>query len=127
MFGYGFVPLVIRDLELLCSVDILFLRFGDPGFLVNRVGDLDNRLKTLFDALTIPRDANQLGLHTSPAEGETPFFCLLEDDSVITRASVESDTLLEPVSNPPTENDARVVITVRIRPGRITAENVGFA
>lgn len=61
MFGYKFVPLVTRDLELLCSVDVLFLRLGEPGGLVTRVGDIDNRLKTLFDALAVPRNAAQLG------------------------------------------------------------------
>jgi len=124
--GYRFVPLVTRDLELLCGLEILFLRLGDPGGVINRVGDLDNRLKTVFDALTLPRDASQLGPFLTPEEDENPFFCLLEDDSLITKASVESDRLLQPVSDPPDENDARVVITVRLRAGRINAANVGF-
>jgi hypothetical protein len=65
MFGYRFVPLVTLDLELLCNIEILFLRFGNPGGVINRVGDIDNRLKTLFDALSMPRDANQLGSFTT--------------------------------------------------------------
>jgi hypothetical protein len=127
MFGYRFVPLVTLDLELLCNIEILFLRFGNPGGVINRVGDIDNRLKTLFDALTMPRDANQLGSFTTPEQGEDPFFCLLEDDSVITKASVESDTLLEPIAEPPDQNDARVVMTIRLRPGRVDASNAGFS
>lgn len=126
-FGYNFVPLATRELEVFCSVEILFLRFGEPGYMINRIGDIDNRLKTLFDALTVPRDADQVGRFSAPETDEVPFFCLLEDDSIITRATVESDSLLQPVSNPPNQNDARVVMTVRIRPGRVTAENVGFA
>jgi hypothetical protein len=126
MFGYHFVPLVLHELELLCSIEILLLRAGDPGGVVNRVGDLDNRLKTLFDALTMPHDRNQLGPYTVPASGEDPFFCLLQDDSLITKATVESDRLLEPISDPPDENDARVIITVRLRAGRINASNIGF-
>jgi hypothetical protein len=47
-FGYRFVPLVTRDLELLCNIEILFLRQGSPGEIINRTGDIDNRLKTLF-------------------------------------------------------------------------------
>jgi hypothetical protein len=124
--GYRFVPLVLRELDLLCGIEILFLRAGDPGGVINRVGDLDNRLKTLFDALTLPRDASQLGPYVVPDIGEDPFYCLLEDDSVITKASVESDTLLEPISKPPNDNDARVVITVRLRPGRVNSDNIGF-
>lgn len=126
-FGYRFVPLAMRELELLCSVEILFLRLGEPGGLLNRIGDVDNRLKTLFDALSMPRELSQVGRFTTPDTDETPFFVLLEDDSVITKASVETDTLLQPVSDPPDPNDARIVITVKLRPGRITAENVGFS
>ena len=106
------MPLATRDLELLCSIEVLYLRQGTPGGLLNRVGDIDNRLKTLFDALSMPQDRLQLGPFLTPDVGEEPFFCLLEDDSIITKATVESDTLLEAVSNPPDPNDARVVITV---------------
>ena len=125
-FGYQFVPLATRDLEVYCSIDILFLRFGEPGHLANRMGDVDNRLKMLFDALTVPREASQVGEFITPEAGETPFFCLMEDDSLIVRASVESDTLLQPVSVPPNENDARVVISVKVRPGRVMGMNIGF-
>jgi hypothetical protein len=126
MFGYRFVPLVVHELDLLCSVDILFLRLGEPGHMISRAGDVDNRLKTIFDALCLPRNASQLGPYTSPGPDEDPFFCLFQDDSLITKASVETDVLLQPTSNPPNPSDVHLVITVRLRPGRITAENVGF-
>jgi hypothetical protein len=127
-FGYHFVPLVTRDLELLCTIEILFLRQGDPGgIVVNRSGDIDNRIKTLFDALTMPAELNQVGSYTTPTDQEDPFFCLLEDDSMITKASVETDILLETTSNPPDPNDSRVLITVRLKPGRVNWANIGFA
>jgi hypothetical protein len=124
-FGYNFVPLVTRDLELLCSIEVLFLRFGEPGQVLTS-GDIDNRLKTLFDALSMPRDLSQVGKYTVPAADETPFFCLLEDDSLITRAAVETDMLLQPVSDPQNSNDARVIITVRLKPGRVYENNIAF-
>jgi hypothetical protein len=111
---YRFVPLVTKDLSLLCGLSILFLRPDPPGELI-RSGDIDNRLKTLFDALRMPESASELGGYTNPEEGETPFFCLLEDDRLITRVSVETDTLLAVLSNPPNPNDARLVITVNLR------------
>jgi hypothetical protein len=123
-FGYNFVPLVLREMELQCSVEVLYLRAGRHGDVLTSAGDIDNRLKTLFDALSMPRDASQVGKYTSPEEGETPFYCLLEDDSVITQASVEADFLLEPVEGDP--NDARLVVTVNIRPARVTSLNLGF-
>ncbi len=121
------MPLVTRELELFCNIEVLFLRRGDPGGIISATGDIDNRLKTLFDALTVPRDALQLGPYKNPAPSRSPFFCLLEDDSLITKASVETDTLLGAVSDPPNPNYVRVVITVRIKPARINADNIGFA
>lgn len=125
-FGYNFVPLATQDLELLCDINVLFLRRGEPGALI-RTGDLDNRMKTLFDALSMPKEAGQLGRFNTPSDGENPFFCLLEDDAVITKAAVESDVLLQPVSDPPNDNDARVIVTVRLWPARVNADNIGFA
>jgi hypothetical protein len=124
--NYNFVPLVTRDLELLCSIEILYMRYGESGQVLTMVGDLDNRLKTLFDALRMPTNGSELGSFIDPDDDEKPFFCLLEDDSVITRAAAESDILLAS-TNPRDPNYAHVIITVRIRPGRVTAANVGFS
>ncbi len=62
--------------------------------------------------------------HKVPAKGETPFFCLLEDDSSITSLAVENDTLLSPIGND--KNHVKVVINVNIRPLYATAFNLGF-
>jgi len=48
-----FTPLITRSMELFCQLDIQFLRRERPGALIHG-GDLDNRLKTLFDGLRIP-------------------------------------------------------------------------
>jgi hypothetical protein len=58
--GYNFVPLVTERLLLLCRLDVLFLRPDPPGSLI-KSGDIDNRLKTLFDALRMPENASELG------------------------------------------------------------------
>ena len=113
--GYNFVPLVTKDLIVLCALDVLFLRREAPGSVINS-GDMDNRLKTLFDALTMPANLSQLGGYVTPDADETPFFCLLEDDCVVTRLAVETDVLLEPINGKFEPNDARVVITVRLLP-----------
>src|SRR6266849_6098917 len=52
--GKQFVPLVRQSLALACSLDILFLRREEPGSLILQGGDIDNRIKTLFDALKMP-------------------------------------------------------------------------
>ena len=92
--GFQCAPLVTGRLALVCHLDVLFLRPQDPGELI-QAGDLDNRLKTLFDALQMP-DENQL-IGDAPSQNETPFFCLLENDALITQFSVETDRLLEDV------------------------------
>jgi hypothetical protein len=48
---FGCLPIVREDLHLVCDLDILFLRRENPGSLISGGGDLDNRLKVLFDAL----------------------------------------------------------------------------
>jgi hypothetical protein len=71
LYGFNFLPLVTADLGLLCWLDILFLRRQPPGDPWKH-GDIDNRLKTLFDCLTIP-DAHQEYETISPGPDETPF------------------------------------------------------
>ncbi|MEG3144566.1 hypothetical protein U1839_07855 [Sphingomonas sp. RT2P30] len=123
--GYNFVPLITRDLNVSCEVSVLFLRNDPPGSVI-KSGDIDNRLKTLFDALTMPSDGAQLGKFTTPDEDEIPFFCLLEDDCLITKASVESDTMLEPVNIDDPSNSARVIVTIRTGLLRVSSDNIGF-
>jgi hypothetical protein len=126
--GYHFVPLVREDISLACTLNILFLRRDIPGSVFS-AGDLDNRIKTLIDALRKPKGANELRGNENPGEGEDPFYCLLEDDKLVTQFSVETDTLL----NPPTadkEQDRRqvkLVITVELKPLDVTMFNLSFA
>jgi hypothetical protein len=63
-------------------LEILFLRPDLPGSLI-RSADLDSRLKTVFDALTIPVEVAQLRKYQAPTTDEDPFYCLLEDDKLI--------------------------------------------
>jgi hypothetical protein len=124
--GYRFFPLATRDLSLLCSVSILFLRPDVPGGVI-RSGDIDNRMKTIFDALRMPASKDELGGYDVPEAEEEPFFCLLEDDSLISHAEVETDTLLQPTGAQWEANDARLVITIRLSPYSVMLENLAFA
>jgi hypothetical protein len=123
--GYNFLPLCLERLHLSVSLDILFLRQGRPGSVILR-GDIDNRLKTLFDGLRMPRDKSELGGFINPDPDEEPFFVLLEDDSQITQVSVETDDLLQPLDGQPYPrmNDARLVMTVEIHPRAASGANL---
>jgi hypothetical protein len=130
--GYRFVPLVREKLSLLCAIHILMLRPGEPGKALQS-GDIDARLKTIFDALTMPGHADQLGGYKSPSEDEDPFFCLLEDDQLVSHVAVETDVLLQPVRDEAghagrliEKNDARLIISVKIRPYNINPSNQYF-
>ena len=71
------------------------LRPEPPGSIITQGGDIDNRLKTLFDALKVPKESLAIPPEDKPKDVETPFFCLLEDDNLITKVSVVTDRLLE--------------------------------
>ena len=55
----SFKPLVRRSLSLACALDILFLRHEERYNLMRQGGDLDGRIKTLFDALKMPDPKNE--------------------------------------------------------------------
>jgi hypothetical protein len=109
-------------------LDILFLRHDPPGSVVH-AGDLDNRIKTLIDALRKPQGAIELRGNETPTDDEDPFFCLLEDDKLVTGLTVESDRYLEPPNGRKDADNRRahIVITVDVRPYDVTSFNVSFA
>jgi hypothetical protein len=120
--GFRFVPLVMRQYNLVCNLEIVFLRREEPGAVLQSGGDIDNRLKTLFDSLSMPIRPNQLqGI--APQAGEDPFYCLLEDDSLVAGFEIKTERLLEPLPNP---TDVRLTITTTVRPTKVTIESLGF-
>ena len=112
--GYNFLPLVTSDLVIRCSINILFLRPEALGFLI-RGGDLDARIKTVFDALRMPDNLKEAG-DTGPSENEDPFFCLLQDDKLISDVSVTTDELLLlPKERNVNANDSFLVIHINLQ------------
>lgn len=122
---YQCVPLIREELSLICSIEILFLRPDLPGSVL-KSGDIDNRIKTLFDALRLPHGTQELIGYDNPQDDEKPFFCLLEDDSLITHISVETDILLQPTGKKFDPNDTRLIIAVKIRPYNAAPNNQFF-
>lgn len=123
---FRFVPLVTNCLALSCGLGIVWMRREDPTKIIQQHGDLDRRLITLFDALRMPKPGTEIaGL--SPSRGEDPFFCLLEDDSLITDIQVTADHLLTPPPPSHPDTDTCIVIRVRVKLVRATESNLGFA
>ena len=96
------------------------MRKEEPGSLILQGGDLDNRIKTLFDGLKVPSEDDMKA--GSPDDPSKPFFCLLEQDALIDRFSVTPDRLLTDGS----VHDVHLVIGVTVRVVRVTMENIGF-
>lgn len=116
-----FRPLVNPEYDVVAELDITFLRPEPPGLLVSQSGDIDNRIKTLLDALRMPQNLGELPKNDSPRENETPFCVLLEDDRLITHLSVTTDRLLEPVAH---QLEVLLLIHVRIKVTRATIDNL---
>jgi hypothetical protein len=84
--GKTFWQLVRNTHALKCNLDITFLRKEDAG-RVYQGGDLDNRLKTLFDALAVPPIDQVVD---DQSVSDDPICCLLEDDAVIMGVNIET-------------------------------------
>jgi Holliday junction resolvase RusA-like endonuclease len=115
----SFVPLVCQALAGVAHLDIALLRPEVPGNIVTQGGDIDNRIKTLLDALKIP-DINQVKALGSEAAPPNPTFCVLEDDNLVTKLSVSTKRFLEPRVDP---SEVVLLIEVTTQRTRQTMHN----
>jgi hypothetical protein len=86
-------------------------------------GDLDNRLKVLFDALRMPDMENELPEGAQPTDDQYPLFCLLQDDKLITAVRMESERLLDV---PPGSPEVKLAIRVTVKTQRLTQRTLGI-
>lgn len=108
--GNSFAALVHDVYHLRARLRILMLRRESPGGLTMHGGDIDNRLKTLFDALQRPQRPQEIPAGWDPTEDERPLHCLLDDDRLITRVDVDTARWLVP-GDP---DEIRLVINVEL-------------
>lgn len=125
--NYRFAPLIRQEILLTCSLRILCLRRDHEGAVLP-ARDIDNRIKTLIDALCRPKSeqGQPLGLDKlplPPQEGEDPFYVLLDDDRQITHLEIETDALHTPIAAGEDESHAQLVITVETRAIQVTTWN----
>jgi hypothetical protein len=107
--GNNFKTVVRQSMALVCDLDVLFLRKEEPGSPILPGGDLDNRIKTLFDGLRVPKP-DEMQFNTQPLDN--PFCCLLEDDSLITGFNLRTAQLFSGSNNP---CQVRLVIDVTVK------------
>ena len=120
--GLRFAPLVTQRLDLYAELSVLLFRQQPRGTLITDGGDIDNRLKTLLDGLRVPRGALE-GRADLPTEPDPqPFFCLLEDDSLVSKVTVESEQLLRPAK----PDEVVAIISVHVKKTMLTHENMAL-
>ncbi len=71
----------------------------------------------------MPKEPTELPKKDIPGVDENPFFCLLEDDNLITKISVSTNRLLLPINS---SIDVQLFIDVNIKPTLRTWGNIGF-
>jgi hypothetical protein len=107
-----FLPLVVNGyaLKLKCDLEILIQSRIKPYGVLGDNGDLDNRAKTLIDALTLPQ-RNQLVDENATATDD-PIYCLLQDDRLVSKITIAAEPLLDPPE--PNEPKAYAVVQIRV-------------
>jgi hypothetical protein len=103
-----------------CGLKIRFLRQEPPG-RVYQGGDLDGRMKTLLDALSMPQHIEQV---LEKNAEQFPIHCLLEDDSMISGLEIETERLLGDQSN--SKEWVKLTIEVDVRVRQATIYNQSF-
>jgi len=88
--GKRFWFLANDRLKTVVDLNITVLLPHEVGAIVHNGGDIDNRIKTLFDALRIPSVASEIPSNDSFDYGSVGMFCLLQDDKLINRVSINS-------------------------------------
>lgn len=119
--GWTFSSIVNDANYLIAELKILLLRPQNPGGLVSVGGDIDNRIKTLLDALSIPQE-NQIPKSDMQGRSEIPLHCLLEDDNLINGLHVNVDRLL----GPSIKSEVMLIIEVDVSATRGTFQNLAL-
>ncbi|MDR1696804.1 MAG: hypothetical protein LBR41_01115 [Rickettsiales bacterium] len=124
--GIDFNPIITPNLKLTAELDIQMLH---PEVVGVARADIDNRIKTLFDALRCPQNEHEIGENMPKNIG--PIYTLLDDDKLVTRLSVNTSHFLNPDmfgTAPKNSEEERVflMIDVNVRVVEGTLENLPF-
>lgn len=90
--------------------------------IVHNGGDIDNRIKTLFDALRVPAAGSEIPKSDEFDYGTEGMYCLLQDDKLINRISIRTYQDHLPVE----QDHVRCLIEVETKITRALWGNLGF-
>jgi hypothetical protein len=74
---------------------------------------LDNKLKTLIDAMKAPTHREEHP-KTPPKDDENPYFCVVQDDQYIDSIKIKSDRLLATSTSSPEDRPDDVVVLMEV-------------
>ena len=118
--GAKFFPLITPDLNLLAELDIQILH---PELLETPRADIDNRMKTLLDALKRPQSSHEIAENMDKSE---ICYTLLDDDHLVTKMTINTSHLLYKSPSPRKNHDYEllIIITVNIKASKGTSDNL---
>ena len=126
--GMDFNPIVTPNLKLICELDIQLMH---PEIVGVARADIDNRIKTLLDALRCPQNEHEIGENQPRNIG--PIYTLLQDDYLVTRLSVNTSHFLAPNMFDVTPREKNgdeerlfLMVDVKVRVEEGTLENLPF-
>jgi hypothetical protein len=125
--GIDWNPIITPNLKLLAELDILLLH---PEIVGLARSDVDNRMKTLLDALRSPQNEHEIGENTPKNMG--PIYTLLDDDHLVTKISVNTSHLLTPdlcgntLQSEDGEEKVFLLVDVNVRVEEGNLENLPF-
>jgi hypothetical protein len=123
---YRFFALARAGFHIKCGLRIDLLVNHQPGSVLSKRGDLDNRLKTLFDGLRMPTGIQEIKQFKTKEQLEADtYVCLLQDDVLITSLQIE---MMRYLGAPPNvgEDHVRANIAVMIEPSETSHVNEAF-
>lgn len=124
--GIDWNPIITPNLKLIAELDIQLLH---PEIMGQARSDIDNRMKTLLDALRCPQNDHEVGENAPRDIG--PIFTLLDDDHLITKITVNTSHFLSPemfggALSADGEEKIFMLIDVNVRVAEGTLENLPF-
>jgi hypothetical protein len=120
--GKTFHFVVGQAFHVVASLNIIVLLPGASGHLLTNGGDIDNRIKTLLDALRTPAASTELPRPDSFDYSDGGMCCLLENDNLVDRLTIQVHRDLAPVD----KHSVRCLVEVSTRVTQTVWKNLSF-